>query len=139
MQYSSLSIGLQVGLQHAVATQQSPTQVVSNVAVFKAANTLQSPMQVALHIHYVFQENMCSILHNAGLSLEKLHASDGAQLPKGKSLYAAYNACTQLQYCIAVSKRRQSSTQMCVISTQYISFNSGSHNSGIYTVHAQYM
>ena len=26
-------------------------------------------MQVALHIHYVFQENMCTILHNAGLSL----------------------------------------------------------------------
>ena len=55
MQYISLSIlntktGLQVGLQQAVATQQSPTQV-------------------ALHIHYVFQENMCTILHNAGLSL----------------------------------------------------------------------
>ena len=69
MQYSSFNIGLQVGLQQAVATQQSPTQVVSNVAVFKAANTLQYPTQVALHIHYVFQENMCTILYNAGLSL----------------------------------------------------------------------
>ena len=61
MQYSSFSVGLQVGLQHAVATQQSPTQVVSNVAVFKAANTPQSPTQVVLHIHYTFQENMCTM------------------------------------------------------------------------------
>ena len=91
MQYSSLSIGLQVGLQQAVATQQSPTQVVSNVAVFKAANTLQSPTQVALHIHYVFQENMCTILHNAGLSLctfyNTVYATINQQLMQWLQLY----------------------------------------------------
>ena len=91
MQYSSFSIGLQVGLQQAVATQQSPTQVVSNVAVFKAANTLQSPTRVALHIHYVFQENMCTILHNAGLSLctfyNTVYATINQQLMQWLQLY----------------------------------------------------
>ena len=63
-QYSELlniEIGLQVGLQQAVATQQSPTQVVSNLTVFKEANTPQSPTKVVLHIHYAFQENMCTM------------------------------------------------------------------------------
>ena len=72
MQYSSFSIGLQVGLQQAVATQQSPTQV-------------------ALHIHYVFQENMCTILHNAGLSLctfyNTVYATINQQLMQWLQLY----------------------------------------------------
>ena len=92
-EFLNIEIGLQLGLQQALATEQSPTQVVSNVAVFKVANTPQSLTQVVLHIHYAFQENMCTMkvfIHLCSTNLILCQYANSLFAALLKQFYSAY-------------------------------------------------